>query len=948
MPAPPSWNRLSIDQAASQAYKLLEKNWTTRNIEGLNKVLSQYERLLPHAAVDSPGRCTLLYMIAMALTIRYEVTMASKDIENAVTYTQCALFWLPDEPVLQAGCARALIYRHQSTGFDPDLDHGIVDLEDAMTSPSWNRAQQCENASLLVTAYTLRDRGDDDFERAWSLMSKLIAGMPLDIDEPLTDGFPETEEEVAKLPQNHSLRTEGWILLARRTSSRYNRTGQIEDLETAILALESVLPRLSPGDHVWRRLVQQRLGQDLRLIFQKNADVADIRAAYRHLMKAIRAPLLDEFEKVNLFVELCQVLICRHGATANKDAFNRGVEILESLVPFVRHKKGLCMANLGLLYSYLASAENLWVQDAISKTEKAVASIGVTDPVRAGLLYNLGMLLLERRRWEQADGGAGLGCMVQCCQRPTGSPLARVLSARKAVELLILDGHLERAREVAQMVLHLLPYAFSRDLERQHQQRSLREFKDFASDTCSMLLKQGYADEALITIVFVRDITNPYILDCQRNLPDLSQSHPELAEEYETKQELFAQTAHGGDIGISVRGRRTALHQLQECEERIRQQAGFEDFLRRRTIPELMDCARDGPIVIVNWSHISCEAILIMSCGIDTVPLPDMMSEAPPESKRHLTRNANIGSDAEDADPNYDESDREDDISSLTKELSWLWGTCVHPILETLASHDAISTTGDRSRVWWMGTGAASGLPFHAAGEDDEDSCLHQVISSYVPSIKALQNARARAAEQLERNHRSSVLEIMMVERSEDCWAGGMNHDEQDLLRAEIAVIVRDMGNIRMENPQFRLTSGGVVRFVCTGHPDPQDPAHDYFLLERETESGSVTDGITISTILNRKPTHYRSICSPPEIVYQSINSPTKGLMDELRSTCPAHVVDSMWPCTDDTYNEIQEYFAISDPTRGVAEAVRDALLETRDEFGPKCPAWVTFTHTGA
>lgn len=55
-------------------------------------------------------------------------------------------------------------------------------------------------------------------------------------------------------------------------------------------------------------------------------------------------------------------------------------------------------------------------------------------------------------------------------------------------------------------------------------------------------------------------------------------------------------------------------------------------------------------------------------------------------------------------------------------------------------------------RIWWIGTGAASSLPFHAAGNygydtrDSPDNCLSQRISSYTPSIKSLKHARSIAS----------------------------------------------------------------------------------------------------------------------------------------------------------------------------------------------------------
>lgn len=84
--------------------------------------------------------------------------------------------------------------------------------------------------------------------------------------------------------------------------------------------------------------------------------------------------------------------------------------------------------------------------------------------------------------------------------------------------------------------------------------------------------------------------------------------------------------------------------------------------------------------------------------------------------------------------------------------MPWLWLTCVKPILQAPVSEGTISTVGELSRIWWVGTGSPSLLPFHATSEYVDEvlvlcqSCLDKGIFSYTPTIKLLGNARERAA----------------------------------------------------------------------------------------------------------------------------------------------------------------------------------------------------------
>lgn len=73
----------------------------------------------------------------------------------------------------------------------------------------------------------------------------------------------------------------------------------------------------------------------------------------------------------------------------------------------------------------------------------------------------------------------------------------------------------------------------------------------------------------------------------------------------------------------------------------------------------------------------------------------------------------------------------------------------------------------DVPRVWWIGSGLASSMPFHAAGfhpdlncADSNDNAYSMAISSYVPSIKAVAHARSRAR-RAERTRGSLLIATM-------------------------------------------------------------------------------------------------------------------------------------------------------------------------------------------
>ena len=106
-------------------------------------------------------------------------------------------------------------------------------------------------------------------------------------------------------------------------------------------------------------------------------------------------------------------------------------------------------------------------------------------------------------------------------------------------------------------------------------------------------------------------------------------------------------------------------------------------------------------------------------------------------------------------------------VKAEVEHLSWLWSSCVQPILKKLKGGQA-SDSHELLRVWWIGTGAACSLPFHAAGQyinglgnfQNSENTLNQVIPSYIPTIKALSYARSCASRAAKINSSDTLFSL--------------------------------------------------------------------------------------------------------------------------------------------------------------------------------------------
>jgi hypothetical protein len=165
------------------------------------------------------------------------------------------------------------------------------------------------------------------------------------------------------------------------------------------------------------------------------------------------------------------------------------------------------------------------------------------------------------------------------------------------------------------------------------------------------------------------------------------------------------------------------------CIEQIRSLPGHERFLLGQRIAEMQECAAGGSIVVVNITEIRSDAIIITPAVIKAINLSNLSTS---EAKIWLSKDWR-GRRAERAVKNRD----------YLAYLAWLWKSCVEQILDEVRALIGLSANG-LLRVWWIGSGMAGSMPFHAAGihrTGSTEKAYHGAVSSYAPSIKALARA---------------------------------------------------------------------------------------------------------------------------------------------------------------------------------------------------------------
>src|SRR5205085_1162192 len=117
---------------------------------------------------------------------------------------------------------------------------------------------------------------------------------------------------------------------------------------------------------------------------------------------------------------------------------------------------------------------------------------------------------------------------------------------------------------------------------------------------------------------------------------------------------------------------------MEDCLGKIRQIRGHERFLLEPTIDELKDAATAGPIVVVNVTDMSANALIVSSNGIKAIPLAGLWTERTPlPVQQELRRYESFTRGDYDRD-----MESETDTHVGSDQLSWLRTNCVELVLD--------------------------------------------------------------------------------------------------------------------------------------------------------------------------------------------------------------------------------------------------------------------------
>ncbi|KAF8429907.1 CHAT domain-containing protein [Boletus edulis BED1] len=330
--------------------------------------------------------------------------------------------------------------------------------------------------------------------------------------------------------------------------------------------------------------------------------------------------------------------------------------------------------------------------------------------------------------------------------------------------------------------------------------------------------------------------------------------------------------------------------ELQSVVTNIRELPGLSRFLLPSLFSDLQRAASGGPVIIVNASKYSCDALLIL-LDRDPVHIPLQITV---ESVRELSQEVNTLTVR---------ATRTDVTKELAAFLRKLWDQIISPIVDFLQK-----TIPPQSRIWWCPTAESSVLPLHAAGpyRKGQRNLSNLFISSYTPTLTAL----IRAGRHAPLNSNSQGKHLVAIGQAK-------NAGETELLSvgAELDIIGQRVDALAtftcLDGEQScisrvveELGKNEWVHLACHGLPNRTHPFESAFALQ----DGRFTIQRIIGCDLKNPEFAYLSAChttvgdkeSPDEVIH---------LASAMQFVGFRSVIGTMWAVDDGETNKITSTF---------------------------------------
>ncbi|KAI9460424.1 TPR-like protein [Boletus coccyginus] len=873
----------AVEQLHSRAESLAAKFKHGGERSDIEEAIELDREALQLCPPGHPKRSDSLTYLACQFHVRYKQFGATSDFEEAIILNREALDLRPpghpNRPTSLNNLVVELSIRYKQFGRMEDLDEAIVLAREALDlRPQGHPDRSMHLNSLVVVLFARYNQ---------------FGGME-DLDESIVLG----REALDLRPPGHPDRSMSLNNLAVRLSTRNEKLGGMEDLDEAIVLAREALD-LFPQGHPDRSASLNNLAVDLFVRYEQLGGVEDLDEAIVLAREALDLRPQGHPGRSSSLNNLAIDLSTRYEQLGGLEDLGEAIvldrEALD-LHPPGHPDRSASLNNLaeGLStrYKQLGRMEDL--DEAIVLAREALDLRPQGHPDRSMSLNNLAQHLYDRF--------SHLG------QFQDREEVFSLYTQLVHVSQIVSSADLSATREWIRMAHYfqhptlLLAYETALRLLTQHlatlpslpQHLSILKnlTSSLAVDAFSACLRECAPTHAVELLEQGRGVFWTQLTRLRSPLDDLVISGPagkKLADDYMRVALLIrnALNSPGPDQHQRLCHLNLDMHRVVT---NVRKLPGLSRFLLPSFFPDLQRAASGGPVIIVNASKYSCDALIVL-LDRDPVQIPLDITQ---EGVRDLSTEIHTLTVR---------AKRLDVTREFAAFLRKLWDQIVSPIVDFLQT-----THPSQSRIWWCPTAEFSVLPLHAAGpyRKGQQNLANIYISSYTPTLTTLIRARRRdpSSPATQWKRFVAIGQAKAVGESELVSVGA----ELDTIGQRVDGLATftciDGEESCISRVVEELGKNDWVHLACHGLPNPKKPFDSAFALR----DGHFTVQHIIGCDLKNPEFAYLSAChttvgdeeSPDEAIHLASAMQFAG----FRS-----VIGTMWAVDDGETNEVTSTF---------------------------------------
>ncbi|KAF3240401.1 hypothetical protein TWF192_009495 [Orbilia oligospora] len=880
------------------------------------KTAEEAMAIMPHD--DIRGRTATSVVLADSLQSRFErsPTEDMADLEMAIKILEENSILSPHDsshrPVILSVLASALYTKGKWTNNLDCLQMAIKLSEEGLAAKPPHglfRESQKRNLAIYIHGRYEKTRDLNDLQRSIKLVGEALESFNRYYEHSNANSNA-TDVDVGN-PRASCLGN-----LATYLYTRYDLTGNLDDLELAIKTSKKAIATVSPESSSYLGW-QINLAVFLRERHLRTGNFDDLRMSIHIGEELIRRD--NNPARAAALIALIMAFHVRFDQTGNLDDLDKAIKLSEEAIATTVdqfHKAGLLNNVVGFYkerFKYTASIENLNV--AVQKAEEVVALTADNNTEKETFLASLATALCSRfiETHNSGDFQKALYYFREVVQLTTAAPRSRIESADLATLMLAGNKMWSEASQMIEVAVELLPLTVSRELKHRDQQHNLKRYPGLSSRAASIALNAGKdAYDAVKLLELGRSVMTGLRLGSRSDLTELQLEHPDIAAKFEKLRDILDSPTSGTfDSAVIYDG--TALDaapnfrrknnqrfdanlEFNKTIDQIRLLPNFENFLCPPAPSDLMTAASLGPVIIINISEYRCDAFLAEQHTIRSLPLPNLLQK---DINKHAEFMQSIRS-----------AHRlcSDTLRQMFQMLEWLWDAAVGPILDALGFSSTLTNEDDEwPRIWWIPTGQLSLLPLHAAGyhlPGSTKTALDRVVSSYSSPIKALLYSRQSSQKITEFTPGKTLLVSMdkTSGQSDLPYAAEEVKILHGLLPSRLTTATIKLEQPNKQDVLDHLEDCTIFHYAGHGESNPLEPEKGSLLI-----NDWQTNPLTVEHL---SELNFRQKSSAPWLAYLSACSTSDSNAEELHdesinlvTACQLagfqHVVGSLWEVSD-------------------------------------------------